>query len=75
MALISGNFHHDALHSEGEMLLDSLTKWPLLSTRSIRPDGAEHWPIVFAKGIRWVSTKKPRFPRKTLFTSRRRRWC
>ena len=61
MALISGNFHHDALYPDGEQMLDSFVEESASLYAEYSPDGAEHWPIVAAKGLKMGFHEEPTF--------------
>jgi pimeloyl-ACP methyl ester carboxylesterase len=61
MALISGNFHHDALYPDGEQMLDSFVEVSADLYAEYSPDGAEHWPIVAAKGLKMAFHEEPTF--------------
>jgi pimeloyl-ACP methyl ester carboxylesterase len=61
MVLISGNFHHDALYHDGEQMLDSLDEVAAALYAEYPPDGAEHWPIVAAKGLKMGFHEEPTF--------------
>ena len=61
MALISGNFHHDALYPDGEQMLDSFVEESAALYAAYSPDGAEHWPIVAAKGLKMGFHEEPTF--------------
>ena len=61
MALISGNFHHDALYPDGEQMLDSFVEVSADLYAEYSPDGAEHWPIVAAKGLKMSFHEEPTF--------------
>lgn len=61
MALISGNFHHNALYPDGEQMLDSFVEVSADLYAEYSPDGAEHWPIVAAKGLKMGFHEEPTF--------------
>ena len=61
MALISGNFHHDALYPDSEQMLDSFVEVSADLYAEHSPDGAEHWPIVAAKGLKMGFHEEPTF--------------
>ena len=61
MVLISGNFHHDALYPDGEQLLDSFDEMSAALYAQYSPDGAEHWPVVAAKGLKMGFHEEPTF--------------
>ncbi len=61
MALISGNFHHDALYPDGGQMLDSFVEVSAALYAETSPDGEEHWPIVAAKGLKMGFHEEPTF--------------
>jgi pimeloyl-ACP methyl ester carboxylesterase len=61
MALISGNFHHDALYPDAEQMLDSFVEVSASLYAETSPDGEDHWPIVAAKGLKMGFHEEPTF--------------
>lgn len=61
MVLISGNFHHDALYPDGEQLLESFDPMSAALYAEYSPDGAKHWPVVAAKGLKMGFHEEPTF--------------
>ena len=64
MVLLSANFHHEALEPEGISSIESLSgiNGPVArSYADISPDGADHWPIVAAKGKAMGLYEEPTF--------------
>ena len=64
MALLSANYHRDALYPEGRDFLGGVVGTDNFFAgeyASRSPDGIDHWPVVAAKGIRMAVTDEPTF--------------